>query len=53
MFQTDVVEKIKTIFVFNKYCLEIVLFEIILKNTVHPDMTQMTIQYCACALRAG
>ena len=32
MFQTDFVEKIKTHFMFNKYCPKIVLFEITWEN---------------------
>jgi len=51
MFQTDVVEIVKTHFVFNKYCPKTVLFEIMCKYAVHPDRTQMTVKYCAYALR--
>jgi hypothetical protein len=41
-----------THFVFNNFVSEIVPL-VVLKNMVEPDRQQMTIQYGACALRAG
>jgi len=43
MFQTKVVENIKTHFMFNDFFLEVVPFEIMRKNIVKPDRPQMTI----------
>jgi hypothetical protein len=54
MFQTNVVEKIKTNFMFNKFFPENrSVYEILWKNMVEPDWPQMIIQYGACTLHAG
>jgi hypothetical protein len=50
------VEKIKTqilcsiMFVFHE---NLAVYEAMWKNMVEPEKPQMTIHYCACALRAG
>ena len=56
MFQTQIVEKIKTHFIFNKFRPPPppdtrAFHEIMCKNVVEPDRPQMT-QYGACALHA-
>jgi hypothetical protein len=54
MFQTKVVEKIKTHILFSVTFPENrAVYEIMWKNMVQGNRPQMTIEYGACALHAG
>ena len=54
MFQTKVVEKIKTLLMPNNIFFEtLAVYEVTWKNIVKPDRPQMTIKHGACALHAG
>jgi hypothetical protein len=54
MFQTKVVEKIKTHFMFNNFFSESrAVYEIMSKNMVEPEGPQITSQYGAYMLQVG
>jgi hypothetical protein len=54
MFQTKGSERVKThILCPATFKKKNAIYEIMWKNTVHPDRPQITIQYSACALQAG
>jgi hypothetical protein len=43
MFQTKVVGKVKTHFMFNNFCSTVVIYKIMWENSIEPDRPQMTI----------
>jgi hypothetical protein len=53
MFQTKAVEKFKAHILFSITVFPRAVYDIMWKNMVEPDETQMTIQYGACVLHAG
>jgi hypothetical protein len=55
MFQTKVIEKIKTHYMFSNFFSpeNPAFYEIVWKNIAEPDRPQMAIYYGACALHAG
>jgi len=54
LFQTQVVEKIKTHFIFMFiFSKNHAMYEIMWESTVEPDWPQITVYYSTCTLHAG
>ena len=55
MFQTKVVGKVKTHFIFSHFCSTVVIYKIMWENSIEPDRPQMTIwrMSTACSISSA